>query len=142
MSRVIRLETVADLRERADPRELSVAARHEAVLDDGRRVILLDDRGWAERLCGPGVDETTDVWRSVSERHIAETARVVVGPDEPFGDRTRGDMEESHWSWLAQKLHAAGIPADPADLRGLPHEVVLSDRLRARLGRAGLNDPG
>jgi hypothetical protein len=142
VSAVIRLETLADLRERADPRELSVAARHEAVLDDGRRVTLLDDRGWTEALRGAGVDATSDVWRTTSERHIAEMARVVVGPDEPFGGRTQREMEESHWSWLAEKLGAAGVLVDGAGLRRLPHEVVLSDRLRARLGRAELNDSG
>jgi len=139
VSTVVRLETVADLRERADPHELSVAARHEAVLDDGRRVTLLDDRGWTEALRGAGVDQTSDIWQTASERHIAETARVVVGPDEPFGDRTQHDMEESHWSRLAEKLGAAGVVVDGAGLRRLPHEVVLSDRLRARLGSAGLN---
>jgi hypothetical protein len=140
MPAVIRLETVADLRESADPRELSVAARHEAVLDDGRRVILLDDRGWTEGLRGPG--EEAGIWEVVAERDIAETARVVVGPDEPFGGRTQRDMEESHWRWLAGKLRAEGVDVEAAELRRLPHEVVFGDGLRARLGGPGLNSPG
>lgn len=141
MSAVRRLVTVADLRERADPREMSVTARHEAELDDGRRVVLLDDRGWTSALRGAGVDETTDAWRTASEREIVETARTVVGPDEPFGGRTQDDMERDHWAWLAAKLAAAGVMVHPDDLRRLPHDVVLGDELRARLGRPGLAGP-
>jgi hypothetical protein len=29
---------------------MSVSARHEVVLADGRRVVLLDDRGWSEQF--------------------------------------------------------------------------------------------
>jgi hypothetical protein len=138
---VSRLVTIADLRETTDPREMSVAARHEAVLDDGRRVVLLDDRGWTSGLRGAGVDESTDAWRFASEREITETARVVVGPDQAFGGRTQADMERDHWSWLARKLCAAGVRIDAGELRALPHDVVLGDRLRARLDAAGLNRP-
>jgi hypothetical protein len=28
-------------------RYLSVSARHEAVLTNGRRIVILDDRGWS-----------------------------------------------------------------------------------------------
>jgi hypothetical protein len=31
----------------ADPRQMSVLARHEAVLMNGDRVLLLADRGWS-----------------------------------------------------------------------------------------------
>jgi hypothetical protein len=139
MARAVRLITIADLHERAGPRELSVTARHEAVLDDGRHVVLLDDRGWTEGLRGAGED--ADIWEGVSERHIAETARVVVGPDEPFGGRTQRDMEESHSAWLAGKLGAHGVAVEAAELGRLPHDVVLGDRLRARLGGSGLIGP-
>jgi hypothetical protein len=141
MPAVRRLVTVADLRETTDPREMSVTARHEAVLDDARHVVLLDGRGWTSALRGAGVDDDTDAWRLASEREIVDTARVVVGPDEPFGDRTQHDMERDHWSVLAEKLAAAGIVVDAAELRELPHDVVLSERLRTRLGGTGLNGP-
>jgi hypothetical protein len=119
MPSVSRLVTVADLRESADPREISVAARHEAVLADGRRVILLDDRGWTSALRGAGVDEDTDAWRLESET----------------------DMERAHWSGLAEKLRADGVMVAADELRALPHDVVLSERLWARLRGTGLNDP-
>ena len=49
MAAVTRLVTLVDLREEvADASQMSVTARHEAVLTDGRRLLLLDDRGWSE----------------------------------------------------------------------------------------------
>ncbi len=162
MHRVARLVTHADVREDADvggnpvsvpvdvrgwakappaadgdaePRHISVSARHEAVLDDGSRLLLLDDRGWTEELRGPGADEIDDLWALTRERDIVETARMVVGPDEPFGGRSQGDMEADHWNALVANLRAQGVVVEAGQLRQLPHEVELSDRLRARLGQ-------
>jgi hypothetical protein len=78
MSEVRRLVTVIDLDDR-DSRGRSVRARHEAKLADGRRVVLLDDRGWSSSA--PVDDRTT--------KEVEGTARTVVGPDEPWGDQTR-----------------------------------------------------
>jgi hypothetical protein len=114
---------------------MSVSARHEAVLDDGRRLLLLDDRGWTEALRGAGANEIDELWGLTSERDIVETARVVVGPDEPFDGRSQDDMETDHWKALAETLRVQGVVVDASELRHLPHDVVLSDRLRARLGR-------
>jgi hypothetical protein len=135
MPRVVRLVTLADVGEDAEGRRISVSARHEAVLEDGRRLLLLDDRGWASTLGGAGATEVADIWALTSERDIAEMTRVVVGPDEPFGGRSQGDMETDHWNALAEKLRADGVVVDAGELRQLPHDVVLSDRLLARLGR-------
>jgi hypothetical protein len=121
--------------EDVDRRSISVSARHEAVMDDGSRLLLLDDRGWSEGLRGAGADEIDDPWALTSERDIAATARLVVGPDEPFGGRSQDDMENDHWNALAENLRAHGVAVDAGELRRLPHDVVLSDRLRARLGR-------
>jgi hypothetical protein len=135
MSRVVRLVTLADVGEGADVRRISVSARLDAVLDDGRRFALLDDRGWASTLGGAGASAVADIWAVTREHEIAETARVVVGPDEPFGGRSQDDMENDHWNALADALRAHGVVAEPGELRQLPHDVVLSDRLLARLGR-------
>jgi hypothetical protein len=114
-----------------------VSARLEAVLDDGGRVLLLGGRGWTEGLRGPGADQIHDLWTATSEDHIVETARVVVGPDEPYGGRSAKDMETGHWQTLAETLHAHGVAIDGAQLARLPHDVVLSDGLRARLAGPG-----
>jgi hypothetical protein len=133
--RVVRLVTLAYVDDGGDARRISVSARHEAVLEDGRRFVLLDDRGWSEELRGAGANEVADIWALSPEQDIAETARTVVGPDEPFGGRTRGDMETDHWNTLAEKLRAHGIVVEAEELKRLPHEVVVSEALLVRLGR-------
>ena len=133
MPRAVRLVTVADVAAPVDPGDLAVSVRHEAVIDDGRRIVLLDGRGFTESLRGPGSDRV-DVWTSTSEDDLARTARVVVGPDEPYGDLTQADMEAGHWAALADVLRAQGVQVDADELRGLPHDVELTDALRARLG--------
>jgi hypothetical protein len=135
MRSVVRLVTVADV-QNADARRISVSARHEAVLEDGNRLLLLDDRGWTQELRGAGATAIDDIWALTTERDIAETARVVVGPDEPYGGRSQDDMDTDHWNALAETLRAHGAVIDAGELRRLPHDVVLSDRLLARLGQA------
>ena len=79
---------------------------------------------------GAGANEVADIWATLSEHEIVETARVVVGPDEPFGDRSQDDMETGHWNALAETLRAHGVAVAGSELRQLPHEVVLSDGVR------------
>lgn len=128
MAPVARLVTPLDVDDAAGPRQVSVYARSGAVLVDGRRVLLLDGRGWS--ASGP-----PDIWARTSVEDIAATARAVVGPDEPFGSRSQEDMAVDHWAQLAEVLRQQGVAATPAELQQLPHEVVLSERLLARVGR-------
>jgi hypothetical protein len=129
---VTRLVTFVDVDDDvAQPRRISVSARHEAVLTSGRRVLLLDDRGWTES--GP-----PNIWAMTSVEDIVDTARVVVGPDEPFGGRSHKQMETDHWTRLAEVLRRREVVVDGPELRLLPHDVVLSERLLARLG----SEPG
>lgn len=123
MPAVIRLVTHADVGG-ADTGHVSVSARHEAALDDGSRVLLLDDRGWS----------STQAWDAATPEELRQTTRMVVGPDEPYGDRSQEDMETENWIFLRQVLHRHGVVVDVAELRRLPHDVVLSPRLLARIG--------
>ena len=142
MAAVARLITHVDaVGDGTDPCHQGYSARHEAVLTDDRRVLLLDDRGWSERLVtafwGRAPDRAADVLAAdpapVSAEDIDRTARIVVGPDEPFGDRTPEDMASDHWAHLAAVLGAHGVAVTADELRTLPHDVVLSKRVRARL---------
>ena len=127
MITVERLVTTADVDDRSpDDRRVSVHARHEAVLTDGRRLLLLDDRGWS----------STQPWNAASVEDIAETARTVVGPDEPAPGHTREEAEADHWRHLARALQGHRVAVDAGELPHLPHDVVLGERLLARLGRA------
>lgn len=127
MAGVRRLVTTADIDEQEggqDGGQVSVTAWHEAELTDGTRIPLLHDRGWG----------STGSWADTSVEDVRATTLTVVGPDEPFGDRTAADMAEDHWAALCATLRARGVPADPAGLRALPHEVLLGPRLLERLG--------
>ncbi len=124
---VVRLVTIVDLdRDDFDARELSVSARLDAVLADGRRVLLLDDRGW-------GISGPPDVWASTSMEELDFTARTVVGPDEPPAGRTHQEEAARHWAALAVTLQRQGVAVEGSELPRLPHDVVLSERLLARL---------
>lgn len=109
-----------------DPGEMSLSASHLAVLDDGRRLTLLDDRGWA--VSGP-----PDVWHRTSVEEIEAEARTVVGPDEPYGNHSQADMEADHWADLGGVLREQGVLVEAGELRRLPHDVELSARLQTRI---------
>lgn len=94
---------------------------------NGGRVLLLADRGWS--VSGP-----PNIWEVTSVEEITDTARMVVGPDEPFGGRSQKDMEADHWGSLAGILRRQGVNADALELRRLPHDVVLSEQLLERIG--------
>ncbi len=109
-----------------DPRQVSLSALHVAVLDDGRRLTLLDDRGWS--VHGPA-----DIWSRTSPEEIEGEARLVVGPDEPYDGRSQADMEADHWANLAGILRHQGVLVDAQELRRLPHDVEVSERVRTRI---------
>jgi hypothetical protein len=149
VSAVTRLVTFVDLAEGVgDARQMAVSARHEAVLLDGRRVLLLGDRGWSSSShiaffqAGDASDRDStreqppDIWATTSVEDIEQEARMVVGPDEPSDGFSQEDAEQGHWAYLSDVLGQHGVVVDALDLRGLPHDVVLSDRLLARLGRS------
>jgi hypothetical protein len=136
MAAVSHLVTFVDIDDRNDDgpegRSMSVRARHEAVLADGRHVLLLDDRGWGG----------TQAWKYETVNQMKRTARTVVGPDEPFAGRTRAEMEAGHWATLASTMRRHGIEVDAAELRALRHDVELSERVLARIppGRKASTD--
>ena len=146
MAAVTHLVTLVDVDvENSDARQMSVSARHEAALADGGRALLLDDRGWSSSALrayragelseGDSWPEQPDPWAGTTVEEIEETARVVVGPDEPPDGHSQEEAEEAHWAYLVDVLREQGLVVDPLELKRLPHEVVLSERLRARIGR-------
>jgi hypothetical protein len=139
MARVARLLTLVDFAEYQLAGQVSFSARLEAVLADDRRLVLLDDRGWSSSLVRTTAEpssarEAPDFWAVTSLEEIEETASWVVGPDEPFDERSQEDMERDHWTYLAEILRQQGVHLEPEELKGLPHEVLLSERLLTLLG--------
>jgi hypothetical protein len=140
MAPVTRLVTLVEVEDDvADARQLSVSARHEAELADGRRLLLLGDRGWTSSAVRTVPDggsvpaHVPDTWAEISVEEIESTARTVVGPDEPFGGRSQEDMEADHWAYLAGILAQQGVMVDAVELKRLPHDVVLGPRLLQRV---------
>ncbi len=128
MVAVTRLVTFVDADDDvADDRQMSVSARHEALLSNGRRVLLLDDRGWS--VSGP-----PNIWVRTSVEDMEDTARMVVGPDEPFNEHSYEDMAADHWAELTEALRQQGVVVDALELKRVRHDVVLSERLLARIG--------
>jgi hypothetical protein len=123
MTAVTRLVTFVDIDDQATG-TVSVSARHEAELADGTRVLLLNDRGWG----------SSQNWAATSAADVRQTTRTVVGPDEPFGGRSQEDMDADHWASLQRIAQRQGVVVDAATLRRLPHDVVLSRRVLARIG--------
>lgn len=134
MATVVRLVTFVDMDGDAASRtQMGVSARLEAELSDGGRIVLLDDRGWASSISHTSAT-MPDIWTHTSLEEIRETARTVVGPDEPFGDHSQEDMAADHWASLQQVLERHRITVDVVELRNLPHDVVPNARLLARIG--------
>ncbi|KIH99714.1 hypothetical protein LP52_05665 [Streptomonospora alba] len=125
MVAVTRLVTFVDVGEQALD-TVCVSVLQEAELADGSRVVLLDDRGWT----------SSGGWARTSAEDIRATARVVVGPDEPFGGRSQANMEADHWVSLQLVAERRGFLVDAAELRQAPHDVELGPRVLARLGDA------
>jgi hypothetical protein len=134
MVAVARFVTFADVGgDVADVAQASVSTRHEAALTDSRRVVIFDDRGWSWSVHGGKGDIVQDPWTSTSPEDIEDTARVVVGPDEPFDGRSHDDMEADHWAYIAGLLQQHDVGVTAHKLKRLPHDVVLSERLLARV---------
>jgi hypothetical protein len=125
VAQVRRLKTFVEVDE-GNRTPNSVRARLDAVLDDGTRVTLLDDRGWA----GGRIED----W-SIAE--IEQTARTVVGPDEPLLSRgeTAAQMSDRHQQALRRTLSEAGFDVVEFEFDALPHDVVFGARLSRRLAR-------
>lgn len=122
MAGVERLVTVVELDERS-PSGHSAWTHLYAVADDGRRFLLLDDRGWSS--------SAEIAQRDLQE--IEDTARMVVGPDGPGPGETDEQMQTWYWEWMEHKLRDASISAAADKLSALPHEVEIGERLRQRL---------
>ncbi|MEJ3653137.1 hypothetical protein WEH80_09145 [Actinomycetes bacterium KLBMP 9759] len=124
MSAVERLVITADVDDgAAHGEQVSVRARMDAVLADGRWIVLLDDRGWG----------STQTWASISANDVEETTRTAIGPDEPAAGRSVEQSTTDHWTHIARILLSNGVPVDPGRLRALPCGFVMSERLAARV---------
>jgi hypothetical protein len=135
MATVARLITSVDVNDWPDQPvgQVSFSAVMKAELVDGREIVLLDDRGWSQATLRANGSALSDPWLDVTQDELEATARTVVGPDEPVDGETEELTTRMHWAFLAGVLEASGLAVSADDLRALPHAVVLSERLLARI---------
>lgn len=128
--RVVGLGAICDLRPQCSDVSggQSFSVSEFAKLEDGRRVILHDARGFTLGSRSSG-ESGSDVTRE-DETLVSLTRDVlnVVLPDDD-------DRGEGHpWSWLADLAAANGLNVTAEDLRGLPYEVTFTEKVRRWLG--------
>jgi hypothetical protein len=137
---IVRVVTFVDLDD-GNASQLSFSARQDAVLADGRRIVLLNDRGWSQSNLyfssdreSPVREEPSAPWEGVTRKQVEETCAGKRWGRMPLTrGYTQAEMDEGHWSYLAAALEEHGVEVDGIVLRALSHEVELSDHLLARL---------
>jgi hypothetical protein len=122
---VLGLGAWCDVAEDESRERVSFRISEFALLDDGRRVTLHDERGFSTR------SSSGDTWGHLTLDSVTVGVRTTVLPDVD-------DTEEEHpWEWLAQLLTAHGVDVSPDRLRSVPYVIEYSDRLLARLTPRG-----
>jgi hypothetical protein len=98
-------------------------------LEDGRRVILHEDRGFTIGL-GSSRETTADLRRGLTLEVLTRQALNVLLPDDDV------PAEAHPYSWLADLARARGLNVTADDLRSLPYEVTFTDEVRRWLAPA------
>lgn len=121
--RVVGLGAICDLEPGAidNGREHSFRVSELVLLDNGKRVILHAERGYTSRI------SAGDIWTRETAGKVTRDVLTTVLPD-------RDDTADEHpWAWLAELAQARKIEVTADDLRQLPYEVVLTERVIQRL---------
>lgn len=121
--RIVGLRAICDLEPDAidDGREHSFRISEFALLENGERIILHDERGYTGRI------SSGDIWAHETVERITRDVLTALLPDD---DDT---VDEHPWQWLAELAQSRKIDVTSDDLRLLPYEVVLSERVTLRL---------
>jgi len=124
--RLVGLGAVCDLRPpRSDPaRSQSFSVSEFVALEDGRRVILHDDRGFTLGLRSTGKSDPGDLRQHETLESLTRSVLNTVLPDDDE------PAEDHPYSWLADLARARGLNVTADDLRSLPYEVIFTDKVR------------
>lgn len=129
--RVVGLGAICDLDPRTPDkaRSQSFSVSEFVILEDGRRVILHEDRGFTIGL-GSSRQTAADLRRGETMESLTRDVLSVVLPDDDE------PAEDHPWSWLADLARARGLNVSADDLRSLPYEVTFTDKVRRWLAPA------
>jgi len=130
--RVVGLGAICDLgAERPDDtRDQSFSVSEFVTLEDGRRVILHEDRGFTTGLRSTGRSDPGDLCEHMTLESLTGDVLNTVLPDD---DKP---AEDHPWTWLADLARARGLNVTADDLRSLPYEVTFTDKVRRWLAPA------
>ena len=93
-------------------------------LEDGRRVILHEGRGFTLGWGSIGESGSGDIREHETLESLTRDVLNVVLPDDD-------ECAEDHpWSWLADVARTRGLNVTAEDRRGLPYEVIFTDKVR------------
>jgi hypothetical protein len=123
--RVVGIGAICDLRPQRpdDERSQSFSVSEFVTLEDGRRVILHKDRGFTIGWRSSGESGSGDIRGPKTRDSITQNVLNVVLPDDD-------ECAEDHpWSWLTDLARARGLNVTAEDLRSLPYEVILTDKV-------------
>jgi len=124
--RVIGLGAICDLgpERSADARSQNFSVSEFATLEDGRRVILHEDRGFTIGLRSTGESNPGDLREHETLESLTPNVLAVVLPDDDV------PAEAHPYSWLADLARARGLNVSADDLRSFPYEVIFTDEVR------------
>ena len=130
--RVVGVGAICDLGPQGSDgtRSQSFSVSEFVTLEDGRRVILHEDRGFTLGWRSTGKSGSGDISEHETLESLTRDVLNAVLPDDD-------ECAEDHpWSWLADLARARGLNVTAEDLRGLPYEVILTDKVRRWLAPA------
>jgi hypothetical protein len=130
--RLVGLGAICDLSpHRSDQaRSQSFSVSEFVALEDGRRVILHEDRGFTVGLRSTGKSDPGDLRAHETLESLTRDVLNTVLPDD------EEPAEDHPYSWLADLARARGLNVTVDDLRILPYEVILTDKVRRWLAPA------
>jgi len=108
----------------------SFAVSEFVTLEDGRRVLLHEERGFALGLRTTGEEDPGELRDYLTADGVIRDVLNVVLPDDDES------AEQHPWSWLAELARARGLHVTAEDLRTLRYEVILTDRVKEWLAPA------
>jgi hypothetical protein len=130
--RVVGLGAICDLGPQRpdDARSQSFSVSEFVTLEDGRRVILHEDRGFTTALRSTGTPDPGDLRDHTTLEDMTRDVLNVVLPDDDE------PAEDHPYSWLADLAQARGLNVTADDLRSLSYEVTFTDEVRQWLAPA------
>ena len=117
---VVGLGAICDLNPEGNDglRQFNFVVSEFLVLDNGDSVTLHSERGFS------GWSSSGSIWANATIQSITRDVLTTVLAD---------DDEAHPWEWLADLARQRGITVTADELRAVPYEVVLAERVLQRL---------